>query len=286
MSSIARAAHRRSRIGWSLAGPAPNTSTKGGRSRVLEILKNSHHSSNVHQGDEYPAPDPENHSVVSIRPDIEKAQAITVLVADDHPVVREGLVALLNRQANMRVVAEATNGREAIEEFFAHRPKVALLDLRMAVMDGIEALSSICEQDPMCRIVIISSYQNEEDIYRALRVGARGYILKHASVEELVECVRTVVSGRTWIPPLVGAKLAKRIGDRDLTPREGDVLGAVVTGKSNKEIGTTFNISESTVKVHMTHILEKLKVTGRTEAINVAVKRGLVRLEDSLAPNP
>jgi DNA-binding NarL/FixJ family response regulator len=225
----------------------------------------------------------EHDNIVSIRPDSERAQAITVLVADDHPIVREGLVALLDRQGNMRVVAQAANGREAIEQFFAHRPNVALLDLRMSVMDGIGVLNAICERDPMCRIVIISSYQNEEDIYRALRAGAQGYILKDAPVDELIDCVRSVASGGTWVPPLVGAKLAKRIGDRDLTPREGDVLRAVSSGKSNKEIGNAFNISESTVKVHMTHILEKLKVTGRTEAINVAVRRGLVRLDDSLA---
>jgi two-component system NarL family response regulator len=153
----------------------------------------------------------------------------------------------------------------------------------MSVMDGIGVLNAICERDPMCRIIIISSYQNEEDIYGALRAGAQGYILKDAPVDELIECVRSVASGGTWVPPLVGAKLAKRIGDQDLTPREGDVLRALSSGKSNKEIGNAFNISEATVKVHMTHILEKLKVTGRTEAINVAVRRGLVRLDDSLA---
>jgi DNA-binding NarL/FixJ family response regulator len=225
----------------------------------------------------------EHDNIVSIPPGSEKAQAITVLVADDHPIVREGLVALLNRQTNMRVLAEAANGREAIEQFFAHRPNVVLLDLRMSVMDGIEVLNAICEQDPRCRVIIISSYQDEEDIYRALRAGAQGYVLKDAPVDELVECVRSVARGGTWVPPLVGAKLAKRIGDPDLTPREGDVLRAVSSGKSNKEIGNAFNISEATVKVHMTHILEKLKVTGRTEAINVAVRRGLVRLDDSPA---
>ena len=224
-------------------------------------------------------------NVVPIDLDFKKAQPITVLVADDHPIVRAGLSAIIGQQDDMRVVAQTASGREAVEQYLAHHPRIALLDLRMSVMDGIEVLNTIFERDPACRVVIISSYHNEEEIYRALRAGAKGYILKDAAVDEIVHCVRTVSGGGTWIPPLIGAKLAKRIGDRDLTPREVDVLHAVVTGKSNKEIGAVFNISEATVKVHMTHILEKLKVTGRTEAINVAVKRGLVRLEAPLIAN-
>jgi len=208
---------------------------------------------------------------------------ITVLVADDHPVVREGLVALINRQRNMHVIAEADNGCTAVERFFAERPDIAVLDLRMSIMEGIETVTSICEKEPAARIAIVSSYQNEEDVYRVLRAGAQGYIVKDAPVDEIVGCVRAVAMGSTWIPPKVGAKLAKRIGGQDLTPRETDVLHAVTAGKSNKEVGSAFNISEATVKVHMTHILEKLRVTGRTEAINVAVKRGLVRLDDSVA---
>lgn len=212
---------------------------------------------------------------------IENTQPITVLVADDHPIVRAGLSALISQQDDMRVVAQVASGREAVEQYFAQLPRVALLDLRMSRMDGIQVLSGIAERDSVCRVVIISSYHNEEEIYRALRAGAKGYIVKDAPVEEILQCVRTVSRDGTWIPPLIGAKLAKRIGDKDLTPREADVLHGVVCGKSNKEIGTMFNISEATVKVHMTHILEKLRVTGRTEAISVAVKRGLVRLEDS-----
>ena len=211
----------------------------------------------------------------------ERTDRLRVLVADNHPVVREGLVALLKRRPDMHVVAEASNGREAVEKFISEGPHVALLDLRMPVLDGIETVISICEKVPAARIVIITSYQSEEDIYRALRAGAQGYILKDAPVDELIDCVRAVGTGRTWIPPHIGAKLAKRIADPELTRRESDVLQAMVLGKSNKEIGVALNISEATVKVHMTHILEKLKVTGRTEAINVAAKRGLVRLDTS-----
>jgi two-component system NarL family response regulator len=213
--------------------------------------------------------------------DTQKAGPITILLADDHPLVREGLCALISKQDDMRVVTQAASGRDAIEQYFVHRPRIALLDLRMPAMDGIAVLNAIYERDPACRIVIISSYDNEEDIYRALLAGAKGYILKDAPVQEIIQCVRTVCNGATWIPPLIGAKLARRIGDQDLTSREVDVLHALALGKSNKEIGVIFEISEATVKVHVTHILKKLKVTGRTEAISVAVKRGLVRLDDS-----
>jgi two-component system NarL family response regulator len=208
---------------------------------------------------------------------------LTVLVADDHPVVREGLVTLINRQRDMRVIAQASNGREAAEQFLALHPDIALIDLRMSVMDGIEAVNEICAKDPKARIAIITSYQSEEDIYRALRAGAKGYILKDASIDELVRCIHAVVGGKNWIPPQVGAKLAKRLVDKELTRRETEVLHALAAGKSNKEIGSLLNISEATVKVHMTHILEKLKVTGRTEAINVAAKRGLIWLEGAAA---
>jgi two-component system, NarL family, response regulator len=210
-------------------------------------------------------------------------EAWSVLIADDHPVVREGLVTLIERQPDMRVVAQASNGREALEQFLVHHPDVTLLDVRMCIMDGIDTLTSIREKDPLARVAIITSYQSEEDIYRALRAGAQGYILKDAEPGELAQCIRAVGCGRTWIPAQVGAKLAKRVADRELTPRETDVLGLVAAGKSNKEIGVAFGISEATVKVHMTHLLEKLKVAGRTEAINVAVKRGLVRLDVSPA---
>jgi DNA-binding NarL/FixJ family response regulator len=219
--------------------------------------------------------------IVPIRSDTEKAGPITILLADDHPLVREGLSALISQRDDMRVVTQAASGRDAIEQYFVHRPDIALLDLRMPVMDGIAVLNVIYERDPACRVVIMTSYDNEEEIYRALLARAKGYILKDAPVEELMQCVRTVCNNGRWIPPLIGAKLARRIGDQDLTSREVDVLRALVLGKSNKEIGVILEISEATVKVHVTHILKKLGVTGRTEAISVALKRGLIRLDDS-----
>lgn len=215
----------------------------------------------------------------ALSPGEETTKPLTVLLADDHPVVREGLALLINRCPDMRVVAEVGSGREAVEQFQAHNPAIALLDLRMPVMDGIETVVAIRAKAPAARLVILSSFQNEEDIYRAVQAGAHGYVLKDAGLEELVKCIRMVSSGGTWIPPAVAAKLAKRVANRELTPREKEVLGLLASGKSNKEIGTALNISEATVKVHVTHILEKLKVAGRTEAIGVAVNRGLVDLK-------
>ena len=205
---------------------------------------------------------------------------ITVLIADDHPMVREGLTAIIDRQTDMHVIAEASNGHEAVERFLAALPDIGLLDLRMPIVDGIEAVRAIRREVPGARLVVLTSYETEEDIYRALRAGAQGYLFKCCTKVELLECIRAVSCGRSWIPPDVGAKLAKRVVAPDLTRRETDILGALSIGRSNKEIGTLFGISEATVKVHMTHILEKLHVSSRTEAINVAAGRGLVRLEE------
>jgi two-component system NarL family response regulator len=196
------------------------------------------------------------------------------------------MAAFINRQPDMRVIAEASNGHEAVERFMATLPDIGLLDLRMPMVDGIDAIHAIRRKAPGARLVILTSYETEEDIYRALRAGAQGYLLKSCPKEELLECIRAVSCGRSWIPPEVGAKLAKRVVTPDLTRREVDVLGALSIGKSNKEIGTLFDISEATVKVHMTHILEKLHVTSRTEAINVAAERGLVRLGEQLPDCP
>jgi DNA-binding NarL/FixJ family response regulator len=204
---------------------------------------------------------------------------LRVLVADDHPVVREGLTAVINRQQDMHVIAQSANGREAVDTFVAECPDVGLIDLRMPGMDGIEAVIQICMKMDSPHLVILTTYPKEEDIYRALQAGAQGYLLKSASTGELVECIRTVANGNSWVPPTVGAKLANRVANRELTMREREVLRLMAGGKSNKEIGVVLNISEGTVKVHMTHILEKLKAGGRTEAIALAVKKGLVILD-------
>jgi DNA-binding NarL/FixJ family response regulator len=207
--------------------------------------------------------------------------AFTVLVADDHPVVREGLKALINRQPDMRVVAEASNGKEAVVQFFAVHPDMALLDLRMPLMDGVEAAITICERQANAKLVIISSYESEEEVYRCMRAGVQGYVLKDAPAKDLIDCIHALVEGKTWIPPGVGAKLASRVTGRELTRREMQVLRAMAIGKSNKEIGVLLDITESTVKVHVTHLLEKLKSGGRTEAISMALKRGLLALDSA-----
>lgn len=207
------------------------------------------------------------------------AKTFTVLIADDHPLVREGLATLLSTKTDIQVIGTASQGRQAVDLFLAKRPDVVLLDLRMPVMDGLQALAEIRAQSPEARAVMLTTYENEENIYRALQAGAQGYVLKDAPVEQLVECIRAVGQGERWIPADIGAKLARRVATPDLTPREMEVLRAIAAGKSNKEIGSALAITEATVKVHVTHLLEKLDVTGRTEAIAVAVKRGLVQIE-------
>jgi len=210
-------------------------------------------------------------------------QPYRVLVVDEHPIVREGLAALINRRSDMIVIAEASSGQDAVDQFFALSPDLTILELRFPSMDGIEAVTAICAKDPAARLVVFTTCVGEEDIYRALRAGAFGYLLKSTSLSELIECILAVAEGKRWIPPSVAAQLGKRVQDRGLTSRETQVLRALATGKSNKEIGSALDISESTVKVHMTHILEKLNVTGRTEAINVALKRGLVHMDQTEA---
>jgi DNA-binding NarL/FixJ family response regulator len=205
-------------------------------------------------------------------------QPYRILVADEHPIVREGLAALINRRSDMKVIAEASSGHDAVDQFVAQSPDLAILELELPMMDGIETVKSICAKNQAARLVVFTTCEGQEDIYRALRAGAFGYLLKSTSLSELIECILAVAQGKRWIPASVAAQLGKRVQDRGLTSRETQVMRALASGKSNKEIGSALDISESTVKVHVTHILEKLSVTGRTEAINVALKRGLVHL--------
>jgi len=224
-------------------------------------------------------------SIVPAQPEqnCELGRVISVLLVDDHPIVREGLAMVINLQPEMQVVEQASNGREALEKFTAVCPDVVLIDLRMPGMDGIQAVAAICSQAPAARVVILTTYEDEEDIYRVLQAGARGYMLKSAPIAELISCIKAVQDGQTWVPQQIGAMLARRVCAPELTRREGEVLQSVAAGKSNKEIGVALDISEGTVKVHVTNILQKLKAAGRTEAVGAAIRRGLIRIDRAAA---
>jgi len=215
----------------------------------------------------------------SVAPDAQAEHVIRVLVADDHQVVREGLVAMIGREPDMTVVAEAGNGRQAVEQFVGHRPDVALMDLRMPEMDGVEAITAIRERNPDARIIVLTTFDGDEDIYRGLRAGARAYLLKDAPGEELLECIRSVNRGKMCVPPTIAAKLAGRLSGSELTARELEVLNLMADGRSNREIAHALTITEGTVKAHVNNILNKMNVSGRTEAVTLAIKRGIVHLK-------
>jgi DNA-binding NarL/FixJ family response regulator len=207
-----------------------------------------------------------------------KKERIRILIADDHSVVREGLVSLVKRKSDMVVVAEASNGREAVELWKEHRPDVTLLDLRMPELDGVGAIEEIRELDENAQIVVLTTYDGDEDIYRAIKAGAKAYLLKDTARDALVETVRRVHAGETYLPPQLAAKLAERVSGQALSPREIEVLQRMAVGKSNKEIGTELFISEGTVKTHIKSIFSKLDVVSRTEAVATATRRGLIQL--------
>lgn len=210
---------------------------------------------------------------------MDRSFRIQVMIVDDHQVVRLGLRSIVDRQPDMKVIAEASSGTEAIEMFRKHRPDVTLMDLRMKGMTGTEAANGICRDFPHAKIIVFSNYSGDEDIYRALQAGARGYILKEMLSEEVLQAIRQVQLGRKYIPAAVSEKLAERIYHSELTHREHEILELIVKGKTNKEIASILDISESTVKVHVNSILGKLGVSDRTEAATMALQRGIVYLE-------
>lgn len=201
-----------------------------------------------------------------------------ILLADDHPVLREGLALILDNQPDMTVVGQANNGREAIELFAQLQPNVTLMDLRMPEMGGVEALTAICAQDEAACVILLTTYDGDEDIYRGLRAGAKSYLLKDASTQEILSAIRQVCAGKNHIPLSVGAKLAERAQLPDLSESERQVLQRLATGKSNQEIAAALGIAESTVKFHVNNILSKLSVENRTQAAIVALKRGIAKL--------
>ena len=203
---------------------------------------------------------------------------IRIVIADDHPVVREGLGALVSSQQDMKIVSEAANGRQAVQQFLLHAPDVLLLDLRMPEMNGMEAIHAIIEKAPKAKIIVLSTYDGDEDVYRALQAGAKAYLLKDSPRAQLLESIRGVYSGQLSIPSAIGARLAASMRTPKLTKRERDITRLLVDGKSNKEIGAPLGVTEGTVKVHTGHIFKKLGAAGRTEAIRIALERGIVHL--------
>jgi DNA-binding NarL/FixJ family response regulator len=209
----------------------------------------------------------------------ERKLRIRVLIADDHGVVREGLVSMIQRnKADMTVVGEASNGRETVELWKLHRPDVTLLDLRMPELDGVDAIREIRACDDKARIIVLTTFDGDEDIYRAIQAGAKGYLLKDVPREALMDSIRRVHAGQTSVPVDIVAKLAGRVSGETLSKREIEVLKLMARGKSNKEIGATLFISEGTVKSHGKAIFAKMNVASRTEAVAEATRRGLLRL--------
>lgn len=204
---------------------------------------------------------------------------IRVLIADDHGVVREGLVSMIKRnRADMSVVGEASNGREAVELWKQERPDVTLLDLRMPELDGVEVIKAVRAADKQARIIVLTTFDGDEDIYRAIQAGAKGYLLKDLPRETLMDSIRRVYAGETSIPLNLVAKLADRVSGETLSEREIEVLTLIAQGKSNKEIAGSLFISEGTVKSHGKSIFAKMNVRSRAEAVAEAGRRGLIRL--------
>ncbi len=207
-----------------------------------------------------------------------QSTTIRVLIVDDHAIVRKGLVTIINRDPEMTAIAQAEDGQQAIAAFREYQPDVTLMDLRMPKMGGVEAIMAICAEFKQARIAVLTTYDGDEDIYRGLQAGAQGYLLKDAKPGELLNAIRAIHNGQKYIPPEVGAKLLQRMSNPELSERELEVLRLMAQGMGNQEIGTALSIGESTVKSHVNRILSKLGVSDRTQAVIIAVKRGIVNL--------
>ena len=211
---------------------------------------------------------------------------VRVLVADDHLVLRLGLVTLINDEPDLEVVAEAANGQEVMDLFKAHRPDVVLMDLRMPGHTGEEVIAALCAEDPDARVIVLTIHKGDEAVYTALRAGARGYLLKDIPVEEILEAVRVVHAGGQCIPADIAARMVDRIRQADLTSREIAVIKLIARGFSNKQIGVKLDVSEATARSRVASILAKLGVKDRTHAVTLALERSIIDLEDVEAQGP
>jgi two-component system, NarL family, response regulator len=207
-----------------------------------------------------------------------EAAKITVLVADDHQVVRVGLRAIIDAEPDMAVVAEAADGPGAVAAYAAHRPDITLLDLRMPGMSGPHVITEIRKHNPDAHVIVVTTYDADEDVFRAVQAGARGYLLKDTFTEGMLEAIRNVHAGRRLIDPQLAARLMDRMDQPSLTAREIAVMGLVARGMTNREIGTALAMGEETVKAHLKHVFAKLDVTDRTEAALIALQRGLISI--------
>lgn len=208
-----------------------------------------------------------------------KQNPIRILVVDDHFVVRMGVSTLINAQDDMTVIGEAANGKQGVEAFRLNRPDVTLMDLRMPEMNGVDAIVAIRGEYPDARIIVLSTYDGDEDIYRAFQAGARAYLLKDMHHDALINAIRVVHQGQRFIPPAIANRLAERMPRSELTARELEVLKLIVKGMSNREIASALHITEGTVKIHVNNLLGKLGVSDRTKAATTALQRGIVYLE-------
>lgn len=204
-------------------------------------------------------------------------EKIRVMLADDHPVVCLGLATMIDSQRDMSVVAQAANGREAVEQFLLHQPDVVLMDLRMPEQSGLDAIKTIRARHPRAVIIVLTTYQGDEDIHKAMRAGAQGYLLKGMHHKELLDAIRHVHAGSQYLPPEVRDTLANRLPGSDLSPREHQILELIVKGLSNKQIADRLGITEGTVKWHVNAILARLNVSDRTQAAVAALNRGIVQ---------
>lgn len=205
-------------------------------------------------------------------------QSIRVFSVDDHPLLREGIATLVNNQPDMVLVGEASTGAEAIQQFKQHMPDVTLLDLRLPDMSGIDVLIAVRSEFPEARIVMLTTFEGDVEVQRALRAGARGYLLKNMPPVELLDVIRQVHDGKKRIPPEIASQLLEHLSDEGLTEREVEVLREVADGNRNREIAERLFISEETVKVHIKHIMEKLGAADRTQAVAIGVRRGIIHL--------